>query len=83
LGTTDINYIHSLLLANPALYLNELQEQLLAVHDADVSITTISRTLRNLSLSHKSISKTAAERNELLRATWQAEYGWNIQGQLS
>ena len=26
-------------------------------------------------MTHKQISKTAAERNELLRATWQAEYG--------
>ncbi|KIK78001.1 hypothetical protein PAXRUDRAFT_87892, partial [Paxillus rubicundulus Ve08.2h10] len=26
-------------------------------------------------LSHKQLSKTASERNELLRATWQAEYG--------
>jgi len=26
-------------------------------------------------MTHKQISKTAIERNELLRATWQAEYG--------
>jgi hypothetical protein len=40
LTIADIHYIHSLLLANPALYLDELQEQLLAIWDADVSIAT-------------------------------------------
>jgi hypothetical protein len=40
-----------------------------------VSIATISRAVRSLALSHKRVSKAASERNELLRATWQAEYG--------
>jgi transposase len=31
LQTADIEYIHSLLLANPAMYLDELQEQLLSI----------------------------------------------------
>jgi len=75
LQMADIEYIHSLWLANPALYLDELQEQLLSVRDVDVSLSTISHTIWGLALTHKHISKTAAERNELLRATWQAEYG--------
>ena len=33
----DIEYIHVLLQANPALYLDELQEQLFSVRDKDVS----------------------------------------------
>src|SRR6202040_863239 len=71
----DIEYIHALLQANPALYLDELQEQLFSVRDKDVSLASLSRAIRRLAMTHKRISKTAAERNELLRATWQAEYG--------
>ena len=33
----DVDYIHVLLQANPALYLDELQEQLFSVQDKDVS----------------------------------------------
>ncbi|KAL6299250.1 hypothetical protein BKA93DRAFT_742663, partial [Sparassis latifolia] len=41
LGTGDIEYISALIFANPALYLDELQEQLLLVRDVDVSLATI------------------------------------------
>lgn len=75
LDTTDIEYISSLLLANPSLYLDELQEQLANARNVDASIATLSRTLRRITISNKSVSNKAAERNELLRATWQAEYG--------
>jgi transposase len=75
LDPIDIEYIYALLQANPAMYLDELQEQLFAARDKDVSLATISRAIRNLGMTHKSISKTAAERDELLRATWQAAYG--------
>jgi hypothetical protein len=61
--------------SNPALYLDELQEQLFFARNNDVSLATLSRTIRRLAMTHKCISKTAAERNELLRATWQAAYG--------
>ncbi|KZP30238.1 hypothetical protein FIBSPDRAFT_707768, partial [Athelia psychrophila] len=61
--------------ANPTLYLDEMQEKLWNARDVDVSISTLSCTLNRIALSHKSISRKAAERNELLRATWQAEYG--------
>ena len=57
------------------LYLDELQEQLFAVRDKDVSLATLSHAIQRLAMTHKQVSKTAAERNELLRATWQAEYG--------
>ncbi|KAI9059852.1 hypothetical protein FKP32DRAFT_1527376, partial [Trametes sanguinea] len=61
--------------ANPTLYLDELQTQLSEARGVDVSIATISRTLHRIALTHKTVSKSSAERNELLRATWQAEYG--------
>ncbi|KAG1861280.1 hypothetical protein F4604DRAFT_1515028, partial [Suillus subluteus] len=59
---------------NPAMYLDELQEQLLTARNKDISLATISRATRRLGMTHKDISKTAAERNDLLRATWQAAY---------
>jgi transposase len=71
----DLNYLSALLQAQPTLYLDELQEKLLAERNNSVSIATLSRAIRGLNLSHKRVSKQAAERNELLRAIWMAEYG--------
>lgn len=75
LNQGDITYISSLLAANPTLYLDELQIKLAETRHVDVSISTLSRTIRRLAITHKKVSKAALERNELLRATWQAEYG--------
>ncbi|KAG2131761.1 hypothetical protein DEU56DRAFT_718455, partial [Suillus clintonianus] len=61
--------------ANPSLFLDEIQEQLLEARNVEVSIATLSCSLRRLAIMHKQTSKAAAERNELLRATWLAEYG--------
>jgi hypothetical protein len=71
----DINYLYSLVTANPTLYLDELQDQLYAVHDIYVLITTIWRALHQLAVTHKTVSAASSECNELLRATWQAAYG--------
>jgi len=71
----DMTYISSLLDANPTMYLDELQIKLAETRHVDVSIATLSRALRRLAITHKKVSKAAMERNELLRATWQAEYG--------
>ncbi|KIK79254.1 hypothetical protein PAXRUDRAFT_93038, partial [Paxillus rubicundulus Ve08.2h10] len=71
----DITFISSILDANPTLYLDEIQNQLLETQDVEVSLATLSRVVCWLQLSHKQLSKTASERNELLHATWQAEYG--------
>jgi len=51
--------------------LDELQDKLRTVRDIEVSIATISRTLNHITITHKSISKETAERNEHLHATWQ------------
>lgn len=75
LSNADLEYLYSILLANPTLYLDELQDRLLLTRNVDISIATISRALHGLALSHKKVAKAAAERNELLRATWQAQYG--------
>ena len=70
----DINYMSSLIDANPVIYLDEVHERLVQYRNIDVSLATISRALHKLALSQKQVSPDAAERNELLRATWQAAY---------
>lgn len=70
-----INYISSLIQANPTLYLDEIQHDLEAALDVNVSLSTIYRTLVRIAISNKKISKEAAERDELLRATWMAVNG--------
>ncbi|KAF9014936.1 hypothetical protein BDQ17DRAFT_1229868, partial [Cyathus striatus] len=42
LDTSDMNYLASLISANPAIYLDELQERLETVHNIEVSIAPIS-----------------------------------------
>ena len=71
LNRDDLNYLESILRAEPGLFLDEVQEKLHIVRDIEVSITTICRTLNRLAITHKHIAKEAAERNEHLRATWQ------------
>lgn len=73
LDRDDLNFIDSILAAEPGLYLDEIQEKLFGFRDIEVSISTISRTLSRLDQTHKGIAKEAIERNELLRATWQIE----------
>lgn len=73
LNRNDLNFIDSVLAAEPALYLDEIQEKLLTFQDIEVSISTISRILSWLDHTHKGIAKEALEREELLRATWQID----------
>ena len=75
LNVGDLNFITSLIAAKPKIYLDELQEELFTQRDVEVSLPTISRALRRWEVSNKTVASTAMERNELLRATWQAEYG--------
>ena len=70
----DMNYIESLIDAQPKIYLDEIQDELLERQDVFVSISTLSRTLHRLSMTRKHVANEALERNELLRATWQAAY---------
>jgi hypothetical protein len=69
-----MNYIAALIDARPKIYLDEVQEQLLTARDVLVSIPTLSRSLRHMALTKKKVANAALERNELLRATWQAAY---------
>jgi len=71
----DINYIISLIEARPKTFLDDVQENLRHHHSQEVSLSTLSRTLHRIQITHKKVTTEALERNELLRATWQAEYG--------
>lgn len=71
----DLNYLDGILVAEPALYLDEIQDKLREMRDVEVSLATLSRTLARLAVTHKHIAKEASERNDLLRATWQVVMG--------
>ena len=73
LDRSDLNFINSILAAEPALYLDEIQEKLHTFRDVEVSISTISSTFSQLDHTHKGIVKEALEHDELLRATWQID----------
>ncbi|KIM88407.1 hypothetical protein PILCRDRAFT_40375, partial [Piloderma croceum F 1598] len=71
----DLNYLEGIITAEPALYLDEIQDKLHEIRDVEVSLATLLRTLARLAVTHKHIAKEASERNELLRATWQVVMG--------
>ena len=70
-----IDYISSLIQANPTLYLDEIQHELEQNFDIYISLSTIYCTLVQIATNNKSISAEAAERDELLHATWMAANG--------
>jgi hypothetical protein len=64
-------FIQSTLDANPSIYLDELQKQLHDTRDIEASIATLSRTLKSLEYSRKSLTEVSAERDEELRGVWE------------
>jgi transposase len=75
LDKADLRYIRGAIEARPKIYLDELQEELAYARGVEVSIATLSQTLRRMAYSYKRVSRAALERNEDLRAIWIAEYG--------
>ncbi|KAJ3503155.1 hypothetical protein NMY22_g18348 [Coprinellus aureogranulatus] len=73
LDPVDCGYIKDLLTENPSMYLDEIQEHLLEDRDVDVSISTISRALRHLNMTRKTLTKASAERDEELRQLWEVD----------
>jgi hypothetical protein len=72
-----MTFIESTLDSNPSIYLDELQKRLDDTRNIKVSIATLSRVLRSLQYSRKSLTKVSAERDEGLRSVWEiamAEY---------
>ena len=72
LSEEDLTLLKAITTANLSIYLHEMQHKLATVRDIHVSITTISRALAGLDLSHKHVMKAAAERNEELHNIWEA-----------
>ncbi|KAF5346415.1 hypothetical protein D9758_012768 [Tetrapyrgos nigripes] len=71
----DRAYIQGILDANPALYLDEIQDKLWDDREVDVSLATLSRALMQMAVTNKKISNQAAQHNALLEATWIGEFG--------
>ena len=69
-------------MAEPALYLDEIQDKLRKIQDVKVLLAMLSRTLACLAVTHKHIVKEASEHNELLHATWQVVMGQYKPGQI-
>jgi transposase len=67
LNDQDMAFIQSTLYANPLIYLDELQKRLNDTRNVEVSIATLSGTLKSLEYSRKSLVKVSAERDEELR----------------
>ncbi|KAJ7048933.1 hypothetical protein C8F01DRAFT_1379306 [Mycena amicta] len=61
LNDDDRAFLRALHEANAILYLDEIQEKLLSVHNVSVSIATLCRELRKMCLVRKKVSKAAAE----------------------
>jgi len=59
----DIKFIEALVDANPLMYLDEMQQKLQDICETDVSIVTISCSLRRINLTQKTVTKAADKRN--------------------
>ena len=75
LSHDDLNFIDSILCAEPGLYLDSIWDKLCTSWDVEISISTLSRTLSHLDMMNKCIAKEAIEHDELLQATWKVEMG--------
>jgi hypothetical protein len=71
----DKSYIISALKQNPTLYLDEIQDRIWDNREIDVSISTISRILREMAISNKKVAYEALQRNNTLRDIWIGENG--------
>ncbi|KAJ7626238.1 hypothetical protein B0H17DRAFT_849791, partial [Mycena rosella] len=70
-----VDMMLALLEHSPDLYLDEIQEQLSTVHELELSLKTIGRTLKRLGMTTKKLSKPAAERCEEARRDFALEVG--------
>jgi transposase len=60
------------------LYLDEIQEELVARRGVLVSISTLMQTLRRLDFSHKKVSARAIEHNEIMWAAFMNKIGTEV-----
>ena len=62
-----------LILENPGIYLQELQDKLLRIFGVLVSVPTICRTLKYMGCSRQAMHRVALQRSDALRARFMAE----------
>ena len=77
LNNEDMAFIESTLIANPSIYLDELQKRLYDTRNLEVSIATLSHALASAQYTRKWLTKASAERDEELHGVWEiamAEY---------
>ena len=68
----DIQYISSLLDANPILYLDKIQQRLHSARNIYLTIATLSCLLTQYGLTRKHVQKVTLECNKDLRTLWEA-----------
>lgn len=73
LNNEDMDFIDDLLEREPCLFLDELQDRVEEHCGKRVSMATLHRNVNKLNITGKRVTKQAAERNEILRATWEGE----------
>ena|SRR6266545_251992 len=61
LSEADLKFLDAIVVANPSLYLDEIQQKLRDVQEVEVSIATLARALAFLELTRKQITKAASE----------------------
>jgi transposase len=78
LSQIDLAFIHDMITQQHTLYLDEIQEELVAHRGVLVSISTLMRTLRRLDFLHKKVSARAIKHNEITRAAFMNEIGTEV-----
>jgi len=78
LSQIDLTFIRDMIAQRHCVYLDEIQEELVARRDTLVSIPTLAWTLRRLEFSHKKVSARAIERNKIMRAAFMNKIGTEV-----
>ncbi|KAF8508968.1 hypothetical protein JB92DRAFT_2651508, partial [Gautieria morchelliformis] len=73
LSTSQVTLLLTLLDQYPAIYLDELQDELQWRYDVSVSLATIWRSLKRLGITSKKLSKSALKRCEESRRAFQLQ----------
>ena len=73
MGEFEQTTLLRLVLANPGIYLQELQDELHDIFGVPVSVPTICRTLKYMGCTRQAMSRVAVQRSDILRARFMAE----------
>ena len=78
LTQVDLAFIRDMIAQRHSVYLDEIQEELLAHRGMLVSIPTLRRTLCRLDFSHKKVTARAIEHNEIMQAAFMNRIGTEV-----